>query len=601
MGRALHTRGNGHNLPSSVAVSAQPGGHVVTGGRNAGGTSAYDYATVAYNAATGAQEWAARYHGPGHGNSLAFSAAVSPGWGTVFVTGYSRGTTSAFDYSTVAYNAATGAQEWVARYHGPGHGNAVAFSVAVSPAGRAVFVTGYSRGTNTSGHGNATMVAHSSADRRPGAAGPGQIHGPGNGVAIYGGPNYSSGSVAVSPSGGTVFVVTGGDTKATWAFDYATVAYNAATGAQEWVARYHGPGNGNDAASSVAVSPSGRTVFVTGGSAGTTSANDYATVAYNAATGAQEWAARYPGPGNASSVAVSPSGRTVFVTGGSAQSTSANGYATAYDYATVAYDATTCAQQWAARYHGPVTHYNQQSRYPGPAYNAAKSVAVSPSGRTVFVTGQDTWDHPGPDFATVAYDATTGAQEWVARHASGGAEALAVPSLSARMAGRCSSSAGGTSRSPTTADPPLPAPSAAGIRTSPPGRAAAALSARRRRAHLPACHERPAAHRRRRDRRPRPDGSIPGGRAARQRDRTWHGYGTCPQRLGPAAGSPSQSASPTGQPPRTGDGTRSSAPPRRSAGTQQPTVATGSRQNQKNPAAELTPPRRRQSAPVHLR
>jgi hypothetical protein len=63
-----------------------------------------------------------------------------------------------------------------------------------------------------------------------------------------------------------------------------------------WVARYHGPGNGSDAASSVAVSPSGRTVFVTGGSAGATSANDYATVAYNAATGAQEWAARYHGP-----------------------------------------------------------------------------------------------------------------------------------------------------------------------------------------------------------------------------------------------------------------------------------------------------------------
>jgi WD40 repeat protein len=233
--------------------------------------------------------------------------------------------------------------------------------------------------------------------------------------------------VAVSPSGETVFVLTSGDTQATWAYDYATVAYNAATGAQEWVARYHGPGNGYYAASSVAVSPAGRTVFVTGKSTGATSGADYATVAYNATTGAQEWAARYHGPGNgdssASSVAVSPSGRTVFVTGGSAQSISDN------DYATVAYNAATGAQEWAARYHGPVTHYNQGSRDQGPAYNAGNSVAVSPSGRTVFVTGQDAGTTPVFNYATVAYDATTGAQEWAARYTAptgGGAEALAV-------------------------------------------------------------------------------------------------------------------------------------------------------------------------------
>jgi len=254
--------GNGHSIPSSVAVSPAGRTVFVTGGGSTGGISGYDYATVAYNAATGAQEWIARYHGPGNGNSLASSVAVSPSGRTVFVTGSSRGTTPAFDYATVAYNAATGAQEWVARYHGPGNGNAVAFSVAVSPAGRAVFVTGYSRGT-TSGHGNAT-----------------------------------------------------------------TVAYNAATGAQEWVARYHGPvthysqesryqGPAYNAARSVAVSPSGRTVFVTGQDAGTTPAFDYATVAYDATTGAQEWVARYSASGGAEALAVSPDGGTVFVFGGS--------------------------------------------------------------------------------------------------------------------------------------------------------------------------------------------------------------------------------------------------------------------------------------------
>jgi hypothetical protein len=97
-------------------------------------------------------------------------------------------------------------------------------------------------------------------------------------------------------------------------------------------------------------------------------------------------------------------------------------------------------------------------------------------------------------------------------------------SRSARMEGRCSSSAGTTSRSPTTADPPLPAPSAAGIRTSPPGRAATLPHpARRRRAHLAACHERPATHRAGRDQRTRPDARQPSSPPARsQLTRIWH-------------------------------------------------------------------------------
>jgi DNA-binding beta-propeller fold protein YncE len=67
----------------------------------------------------------------------------------------------------------------------------------------------------------------------------------------------------------------------------------------------------------VAVSPSGRTVFVTGQDTGTTPALDYATVAYDARTGAQEWVARYSASGGAEALAVSPDGRTVFVFGGS--------------------------------------------------------------------------------------------------------------------------------------------------------------------------------------------------------------------------------------------------------------------------------------------
>ena len=232
----------------------------------------------------------------------------------MYVTGQSYGGASGYDYATVAYDPA-GRQLWVRRYTFPGGNTDDAHSVAVSPDGKTVYVTGQSWG------GQAT------------------------------------------------------------AWDYATVAYNAATGAQQWVKRYNGPGNAYDLASSVAVSPNSGTVYVTGQSAGTSSGADYATIAYTAAAGAQQWINRYNGTGNgtdiATSLAVNPASGTVYVTG---QSVATSGL---YDYATVAYSAAG-AQQWVKRPAGSVL-------YPS-------SVAISPTTGAVVVTGSNTGD-----YTTAAY------------------------------------------------------------------------------------------------------------------------------------------------------------------------------------------------------
>jgi len=190
-----------------------------------------------------------------------------------------------------------------------------------------------------------------------------RYNGPGNGSDV-------ANSVAVSPGGGTVFV-TGASTGATSSSDYLTVAYNAATGARLWTARYNGPGNGDDGAASVAVSPDGATVFVTGTSGGASN-SDFATVAYRAADGTQLWAARFNGPGDgnfAAAVSVARDGTKVFVTG-----TSFRNGGESSGMATVAYDASDGAQLWVARLNSPFG-------------NTGASAIVSPGGNRVFVTG----------------------------------------------------------------------------------------------------------------------------------------------------------------------------------------------------------------------
>ena len=103
------------------------------------------YATVAYAAASGATRWIRRYYGPGGAGGTAMFVGVSPDASTVFVTGAAG--TGFDDYATLGYDAATGAQLWVRLYKGPEGANA-ATGGAVSPVRPQVFITGTSVGVN---------------------------------------------------------------------------------------------------------------------------------------------------------------------------------------------------------------------------------------------------------------------------------------------------------------------------------------------------------------------------------------------------------------------------------------------------------------------
>ena len=296
------------DLNVAFAVGTSPDGSrvFVTGG-SSGFHGSANYATVAYNATTGAKQWVARYQGPGHGDDEATALAVSPDGSTVDVTGVSLGVGGIQEYATVAYTAATGARRWVARYRG-GNGGDVALAIGVSLAGSGVVVTGYGRGAN----------------------------------------DFA---------------------------DIVTVSYDAGTGARRWAARYDGAAHMEDAASALAIAPNGLQVYVTGFSEGRSGSGYYVTLAYDAESGGKQWVSLYNGPAkgsdSATNITVSGDGSKVFVTGTSIGSDKSIGYAT------LAYDPGTGGTMWKRRYDGP----------PG-SQDLAYAIGVSPVGSRMFVAGE---------------------------------------------------------------------------------------------------------------------------------------------------------------------------------------------------------------------
>jgi PQQ-like domain len=373
--------------PNSVGVAqsvvASPdGSQVFIAGSGTGS------AAVAYDAATGARHWASPT-GLSNGGFM----AVSPDGSRVFVTGTSKNASGLLQFTTRAFDAATGAVLWTALYHGQGTVEDTPQALAVSPDGTRVFVTGYSTDANgTPQYLTAAFDASTGARRW---------------AASYGVQHLSARAeaIAVSPLGTQVFV-TGGSAAPTAAQSgFATVSYDPATGARQWVSRYSGAPAHAAGAVAVAVSPDGAAVYVAGNARvrqGQVSHQEMAAVAYTAAAGTKRWAALYPGTASpqefgvvATAMALSPDGSGVFVTGqGTAHGTT--------HYTTVAFEATTGAQRWARQ-------------APLNGFGLPRGIAVAPGGTEVFVTGTTTAglaSSGATAYATVAYDSATGTERW---------------------------------------------------------------------------------------------------------------------------------------------------------------------------------------------
>lgn len=339
--------------------------------------------TVAYDAATGTVRWRAVYEQKTHHPGGRTFLAVSPDGTQVFLEASAPqpGQARFAEYLTLAYNAATGTQEWantsLAEHQATGQ------ALAVSPDGSQVYVTGL----GASGFGVAYHTLALSA-----ATGS-QLW-----AADYPFRRNSDETTSyIAASGSDVFVVG----------QAGVVAYDAATGAQLWTVPYRLVWERRF--QSLAVSPDGSRLFVTGKDA-KGPGNGYVTAAYNTATGARRWQASVTGAelSQASSVTVSPDGATVFVTGDLQRSV----------VTTIAYDAATGAQRWASRYAG----------LKGVGAHAFQ-VAVSPDGSNVYAMGNTTVAGQSA-YLVIAYSATAGSRQWVSRLAGPGGD----PDIPAAMA-----------------------------------------------------------------------------------------------------------------------------------------------------------------------
>ena len=137
--------GPANSLDMANAIALDNSGNVYVTGRSWGSGTEYDYATLKYDS-SGVEQWVARYNAHGNSGDRAYAIALDNS-GNIYVTGQSVGSGTSVDFATVKYDF-SGVEQWVERYNGPGNDWDIAYAIALDNSGN-VYVTGWSEGSGT--------------------------------------------------------------------------------------------------------------------------------------------------------------------------------------------------------------------------------------------------------------------------------------------------------------------------------------------------------------------------------------------------------------------------------------------------------------------
>ena len=336
---------------------------------------------ISYDTMTGGQLWATTYDGPGR-RDFFDGLQASPDGSKVFVIDWQWPATSLHtDWLVLGFDAATGSRLWTTPLGSAGRSE-YPTAMQTSPDGSLLFVTGVSHTD-----GGPTTVAYDTSD--------GSIAW----TSRCDGPRRCGGyGIGVSPDGAMVVVAGYTAARGSRPEEATTIAYDAATGTQEWIARVRGAYYFEG----VGISPDGSTIFVTGSQYGARTGYAIRTVAYRADDGTRLWSQRLQGPARddeGGTLVVSPDGSRVFVNGQTR--TLQHGF----DYRTVAYDAGTGDELWTSRFDGPAHRYD-----------GLDAGTLSPDGHMLYVVGTSAGAGTKHDVGVVAYDTSTGAAVWTYRY-----------------------------------------------------------------------------------------------------------------------------------------------------------------------------------------
>ncbi len=140
---ARYDGGWGGDLPTDIAVDSV--GNVFVTGWTISSVNTKNYATIEYDS-KGHQSWISIYAGEGLYYNEPSGIAVAPN-GSIFVTGFMERLNGYLDWAIVEYDE-TGSQQWVYSYNGAGDGEDRAVGIAADCEG-SIFVTGFTTGIDT--------------------------------------------------------------------------------------------------------------------------------------------------------------------------------------------------------------------------------------------------------------------------------------------------------------------------------------------------------------------------------------------------------------------------------------------------------------------